>query len=140
MDFVRKTILIVDDDADDRELFAEAVKAADVSAQCIYAINGFNALELLSLTGMTTPDFIFLDLNMPLMDGKECLIHLRRLSGLKDIPVIILSTSFLAEDKTETLKLGASLYFTKPSTFDKLVNTVQFVLAEEWKNIEEFRY
>src|SRR5579872_246117 len=99
------TLLIVDDDADDLQFFVDAIAEIDQDVQCITASNGINALKLLE--GIETrPDYIFLDLNMPKMDGKQCLKHIRNSLLLHSIPVIIYSTSRLPEDIAETHALG----------------------------------
>lgn len=66
------TILIVDDDEDDKEMFIEVVSEIDNSTNCIQASNGYEALEILE-KNISLPDLIFLDLNMPRMNGKQCL-------------------------------------------------------------------
>ena len=124
-----KHILIVDDDSDDRELFMEALHEVDESVLCTYATNGHNALKTLKDPAFNRPDFIFLDLNMPMMDGKQCLKHLKKMPVIKEIPVIIFSTSTLHEDELEVQQLGASFFFTKPDYFGQLVETVKFILS-----------
>ena len=76
------------------------------------------------------PDYIFLDLNMALMDGKECLKKIREQNHLKSIPVIIFSTSSSQKDKEETQKLGANAFITKPP----LVSTLAEKLSDVFSN------
>ncbi|CAN5643300.1 response regulator [soil metagenome] len=109
-----KVIMIVDDDSDDRLLFSEAVEEMNSSYSCIEAKNGVDALTILNKV-TKLPDFIFLDLNMPLMNGKECLIELKNKVRLKNIPVIIYSTSKYKGDLDETKILGAVYYLVKPN-------------------------
>ena len=77
------SFFIVDDDVDDRNLFIEAVKEVDATIECITANNGEQALALLADPGTSLPDFIFLDLRMPRIDGKKCLIELKKNEKLK---------------------------------------------------------
>jgi CheY-like chemotaxis protein len=115
-----KTVLmIVDDDKDDRFFFQLAVKELGKDFECIMAENGLDAIE--KLKGMERlPDFIFLDLNMPLMNGKECLCVLKKDDRLKKIPVIMYSTSGFSEDIDTTQKLGAAYYLPKPANIVNL--------------------
>lgn len=111
----RKTVLmIVDDDKDDRFFFQLAVKELGKSYECIMAENGQDAIEKLEKMEHL-PDYIFLDLNMPLMNGKECLGELKKRAKLKDIPVIMYSTSGFSEDQDTTKKMGAAYYLPKPA-------------------------
>jgi CheY-like chemotaxis protein len=128
-----KLILVVDDDADDRDLFREALNDTDKSIGYTYARNGIEAIELLSRPNIVLPDFIFLDLNMPRLDGRECLIRLRHMPWLNEIPVIIFSTSKLDDECPSFKKLGASLCITKPLLFEDLKKVISFVISEEWK-------
>ena len=126
----RKLLMIVDDDKDDRFFFSSAIRKYNPSFECIEAENGVDALEQLR-KGAALPDFIFLDLNMPKMDGKECLIELKKDNALKDIPVIIYSTSDYKVDKELSKELGADYFLTKLSDIyplpEELVKAMQTV-------------
>jgi len=128
-----KLILVVDDDPDDRDLFREALNETNKNVGYICARNGIEAVELLSRPNIVLPDFIFLDLNMPRMDGRECLIRLRRMPWLNEIPVIIFSTSKLNDECASFKKLGANLCLTKPLLFEDLKKVISFVISEEWR-------
>jgi CheY-like chemotaxis protein len=108
-----KLILIVDDDADDRDLLIEGIQLIDVTTKCITAINGAEALQLLSKID-SKPDLIFLDLNMPRLNGKQFLAEIKSINALQEIPVVIYTTSKLSDDIEETKKLGAAYFITKP--------------------------
>lgn len=123
-----QTIMIVDDDDDDIELFCEAVKEVDHNIGCICATNGEEALNKLNKEGAPLPDFIFLDLNMPRLNGKQCLRKLKNSLKLRDIPVIIYSTSKLKEDVEETKQLGAASFLTKPDKINDLRHAIASVL------------
>ncbi len=123
----KKTFMIVDDDSDDCSFFCEAVTEIDAGVQCVVAVNGEDAL--LKLREMNTlPDFLFLDLNMPRMSGRQCLTELKKDLRLKDIPVIIFTTSSSQRDIDDTKKLGASYFLTKPSDFHSLHLKIQFAV------------
>ena len=98
----RKIIMIVDDDPDDRAFFCEALSEVDASIECICLKGGEEAIEHLEESSNEFPDFIFLDLNMPRMDGKQCLKQLKSNSNLSSIPVVIYTTSKSKEDIEET--------------------------------------
>ncbi|MFA5296864.1 MAG: response regulator [Lutibacter sp.] len=111
--------MIIDDDKDDRFFFKEALTEMLSSVECLEANSGIEALELLRKVEQL-PNFIFLDLNMRHMDGRECLKQLKRDDKLKHIPVIIYSTSFSEESTNELYKLGASRFLNKPTDMSKL--------------------
>ena len=111
--------LLVDDDEDDKEIFCLALAEVDPSIQCYIASDGIEALEMLSNPAFA-PDYIFLDLNMPLMSGKECLIEIKKRSHLEKTSVIMFSTSASQKDIEDTSELGASAFITKPPLISTL--------------------
>lgn len=125
--------LIVDDDADDRKLFIEAVKEIDKTIECKTAKNGELALDLLRDTGCPLPDFIFLDIRMPRIDGKKCLFEIKKDERLKHIPVIIYTTSKEVEESKELRNMGAFHFISKPSNTDEIFYLICFVLEEQTK-------
>jgi CheY-like chemotaxis protein len=133
----QKKILLVDDDADDRFFFQRAVKKIDGSYECITAQNGEDALEKLRAAARL-PDYIFLDLNMPLMNGKACLAELKRDERLKNIPVIIYTTSNFSKDFEDTMKMGAAHYMTKTSDINLLSGIIVLAMVEADKKQREF--
>lgn len=128
----KKRFFIVDDDLDDQELFIEAVNEVDSSIECISSSNCEEALDLLKNSKIDLPDVIFLDLNMPRLNGKQCLVELKRQAHLQHIPVIIYSTSSEKRDIEETARLGAAHFLTKPNKFEELCKAVSFVVAMDW--------
>jgi CheY-like chemotaxis protein len=134
---IAKTIMIVDDDADDRNLFYEALMEVDPSCQFISACNGEHALETLQSPGFTLPDFIFLDLNMPRMNGWQCLENLRKNKSCAGIPVIIYTTSQASEDDEKAKEPGAVYFLTKPNRFKDLVHGISCVMNQEWEKVRE---
>ena len=125
------SFLIVDDDADDRELFIEAVKEVDESIQCVVADNGQKALEILRDPLFSLPDFIFLDLRMPKVSGKKCLSEIKSDLRLKHIPVVIYTTSKEVEESKELEKMGAFHFISKPNNTDEIFYLISFVLGEQ---------
>ncbi len=113
------TILYADDDFDDRVLFAEAFLEISPSVSCLTVCDG---KELLLALGSATklPDVIFLDINMPVMDGRECLIALKRDRRLRTIPVVIYSTTSNQSEINSFYQLGASLFVRKPRSYPEL--------------------
>ena len=123
------SVLLIDDDIDDRMIFGEVLK--ELAPDIIYheAINGEDAL--IKLDNDLIPDLIFLDLNMPRVDGKQFLAEIQRISHLKHIPVIIYSTSSHESDKKETRELGAVYFITKPNSLHELTHILTDILQQK---------
>jgi CheY-like chemotaxis protein len=117
------TILYADDDRDDRELMTEALSKIDPSISCQTASDGQHVLELLRNSN-ELPDYIFLDINMPVMDGKQCLVELKNETRLKNIPVVIYSTTQDAKEINQLYRMGASSFIQKPNNFSELCATL----------------
>lgn len=115
----KKYFMIIDDDDDDRMFFKQALNEMLTSSISLEANDCIEALQLLGKTEQK-PDYIFLDINMPRMDGRECLLALKSDAKLKSIPVIMYSTSFTDNSIAELLALGASGYLNKPTDMNKL--------------------
>ena len=130
------TLFLADDDNDDAFLFAEILKEINPSIRLITAIDGEDALEKLTTKGALLPDVIFLDLNMPRMDGKECLAALKNDEKLRDIPVIMYTTSSQSRDIEETLQRGAICFITKPSSVKELREILAAISNNVHKNLE----
>jgi CheY-like chemotaxis protein len=124
--------LIVDDDEDDRELFSIAVEDVESTICCLGATDGEDALHGLKSGRFPKPDLIFLDLNMPRLNGIQTLIALKKDLRLKDIPVVIYSTSKLDQDKDETAKLGAVGFITKPTALSELQSAIAQILQDQF--------
>ena len=123
-----RVIMIIDDDEDDVELFCDALKEIDHDIQCVSASNGEEALSRLSTGEGPLPDYIFLDLNMPRLNGKQCLKRLKVNSKFQNIPVVIYSTSKSKEDMEETRQLGAVHFLTKPNRINDLRRAIASIL------------
>ena len=125
------TCFLVDDDADDQEIFESALKEIDPAIRCIMANDGTEALLKLNSDKTFAPDFIFLDLNMPGINGKQCLAEIKKDSRFKTTPVIIYSTTVSERDMEEINHLGAMTFFTKPSRFSELCTTLSGILGQK---------
>ncbi len=130
---MKKVILIIDDDEDDRYFFGEAVQEVDKTSSIICCENGEDALNLLKKEDTKLPDYIFLDINMPGISGKNCLIELKKLEKLTKTPVFMYSTSSQKKDDTEFKKLGAAHYFTKPCHYTEIKQIISFVTSNNWQ-------
>jgi CheY-like chemotaxis protein len=125
---IYKNILQIDDDSDDCELFLEALEAVS-TARYTAIYDPTEALRKL-IKNEVDPDVIFLDLNMPIMSGLEFLIEIKKQEKLKQIPIIIFSTSQLEDIKIEARVNGAHDFISKPSNFNDLKKILsQYTLA-----------
>ncbi|MES2681406.1 MAG: response regulator [Bacteroidota bacterium] len=107
--------LLIDDDEEDRDIFLMALNRLDPTIDLDYAVNGEEALKRLKSYRSRLPDYIFLDLNMQVMNGKECLTEIKKLPEISEIPVIIYSTSLNEKTIYDTLLLGAFDHIEKPT-------------------------
>lgn len=131
----QKMFFLIDDDIDDREIFILALKDIDTSIKCTTAKDGAEALDFLENNKNFIPDFIFLDLNMPRVNGKECLVEMRKMARLQNVPIYIYTTSSSDKDRLELLNIGATGFITKPYTVKKLVEILsQIISANEGKS------
>jgi CheY-like chemotaxis protein len=128
------TILLADDDEDDRLLTQDALKESRVLNQLNFVKDGVELLQYLRREGdyadklrYPRPSLILLDLNMPRMDGREALQHIKADEALKSIPVVILTTSKQEEDMIKGYGLGAASYITKPVNFEGLVDLMKAI-------------
>ena len=126
-----KTILLVDDDEDDQLIFKDAIKETSSEIECLTAANGRDAFLQLEKAS-STPSLIFLDLNMPVMNGFEFLERLKESDGFKKIPVVIYTTSDSPSDKKNTMNTGAVLFFTKTADFKLLKLKLREILQKEF--------
>jgi CheY-like chemotaxis protein len=122
-----KIILLADDDSDDTEMFCEALTSIDSTILCHTAVDGREALKILNdLEAL--PHIIFLDVNMPIMTGWQCLKILKVDERYKKIPVIIISTSAHQREIDIARDLGALCYFSKPNDFNQLKEVLQEII------------
>jgi len=128
-----KRILLVDDDADDQFYFTDAIHEVNETVQCEIANNGREAIEQIKLPA--PPDVIFHDLNMPVMNGYECLSYLKKEDRYKNIPVVIFTTSQNENNIERSRKMGAELFFTKPASFTTLCSKLGKILEMDFANL-----
>lgn len=108
-----RTVFLIDDDADDREIFSDSLASIDPAIVFEQAVNGQDAFEKLESRSFPKPDLIFLDLNMPVMDGRTFLKKIKENIHFSDIPVIIYSTSSSDLDKAFAIQHQAVMFLTK---------------------------
>jgi len=128
-----KSIFLAEDDIDDRILFEEALREVSLKTQLTIAKDGQHLIHILDQRVPPPPDMIFIDLNMPRKNGFECLEEIKQTPKLKDIPIIIFSTSAQPEAVNKVYEQGANYFIRKPNTFHLLKKTLQKVLAINWK-------
>ncbi len=126
-------VVLVDDDEDDRLLFKDAIEEVDINTNLLLFGNGQEFMDYISLSGQPLPHLVFLDLNMPIKDGIQCLTEIRSTSTLKDLSVAIYSTSSSEKDIEQTFIKGANIYINKPSDFSKLKKAIREVLKLNWQ-------
>lgn len=134
---ILKNIFLTEDDPDDREFFTTALNEIDESIQCEIAKNGKETIEKLK-NKEKLPDIIFLDLNMPLMNGFECLSKLKNDSHLARLPVVIFTTSSNPIDVQATHQLGADVFLIKPPSIPELVKKLQRILHIDFNSDSGF--
>lgn len=138
------TILICDDDEDDRVLTRQALEDAHIANELRFVNDGEELLDYLYQRGVYAgesglaprPGLILLDLNMPKLDGREALKVIKSDLTLHDIPVVVLSTSGLSEDIARSYQLGVNSFITKPVSFTGLVAAMH-ALGRYWLEIVE---
>ncbi len=123
-------VFIVDDDEDDRQFLMEVI--AQINPRTIFKQfnNGQDALHALEAAEASLPDIIFLDLNMPRLNGRQCLQQLKENKRTSDIPVVIYTTGKKEDDMEEAQKSGSIHYIIKPTCRKDLKKEIEFVLAE----------
>lgn len=126
-------ILLADDDEDDRMFFKEAMQEIKVKTNIAFVNDGAQLMDYLNHPGNTLPNVVFLDLNMPVKSGLECLVEIRRNNRLKDLSIVIYSTSSSEEDIEEAFVNGANIYIKKPNDFSLLKSSLSKVININWQ-------
>jgi CheY-like chemotaxis protein len=138
------TVLLADDDEDDRELISEALMSSGFAIQTRFVEDGQELLDYLRIQRTAAdsdpaapwPSLILLDLNMPRMDGREALAEMKADPTLRRIPVVVLTTSDDREEVTTAYDLGANAFITKPVTYAGLLEVMETV-AKHWSEVVE---
>jgi CheY-like chemotaxis protein len=113
-------IFIIDDNEDFVLLFCQAVAKSHPECQCLSAENGYSALRQLKFMLPTVPDFIFVDVKMPIMNGHEIVAELKKTDLLSSVPIVMYSAQAYPEDKAIAAAAGIVRFYEKPSTAEKL--------------------
>ena len=136
-------ILIADDDEDDREMIRDALKESRLLNNLHCVSDGEELMDYLHHRGKfedqiknPLPGLILLDLNMPRMDGREALREIKTHPQLRQIPVVVLTTSQAEEDIFRTYELGVNSFITKPVSFNDLVKVMKSI-GHYWFDIVE---
>jgi CheY-like chemotaxis protein len=138
------TILLADDDEEDRELTRDALQNSRLANEMKFAVDGQDLLDYLRKEGRWAgpdveaprPGIILLDLNMPKKDGREALAEIKSDDSLRRIPVVVLTTSKDESDVLSSYDLGVSSFITKPVTFGGLVDVMR-TWSDYWFEIVE---
>ncbi|HSD07419.1 response regulator [Flavobacterium sp.] len=135
MNRIKYNILLADDDEDDCDFFKDALDELQLPVNLVIVNDGQQLMNFLLETSIDNlPDLLFLDLNMPKKSGFECLTEIRQIDKLKNLPVIIFSTSLNNEIVDLTYKNGAIHYIQKPGEFPKLKRVIENALITTTKN------
>ncbi len=127
MELKIRDIYLIDDDSDDQELFTTALSLVDGTVNCRTETNSLKALDLLT-NQQLFPDLIFVDLNMPLLNGFEFLEFMKRSYFHKPIPIVVYSTASDDFSRRRSKELGAYEFITKPNTFQGVMNMLENIL------------
>jgi len=128
-------ITLADDDEDDRMFFTDAFDELKINTVVNTVNDGVALMDFLNAAETVLPNIIFLDLNMPLKSGIECLKEIKADAKFKDIVIAIYSTSSSEEDIENTFVLGANIYIKKPNNFGKLKEVLSEVVTINWQYI-----
>src|SRR5690349_12683576 len=127
-----RSILLIDDDTEDQEIFLDAVKEVDPHIHCRFANDAEAALKQLNEEILLKPDMLFIDLNMPKINGKQLLKEIKKAEHLKGIPVVMYSTFFGPRDIEEINSLGAVHHMVKATRFMELCSALKYILSKNW--------
>lgn len=129
--FLFQSLILADDDAEDHEIFREALLQVAPSINLSVVQNG---RELQSRLQHFVPDFIFLDLGMPGQDGLQCLRQIRNDPMMQHVHVVIFSGTAQPMKIAMAYEMGADLFIVKPDNFQKLVQTLDSILSMDWSH------
>lgn len=126
-------ILCIDNDPEDIDFFCDAVKQVDPTISFLFALGGQEALVLLSSINdiKQLPEYVFLDINMPRMDGKETLKEIRKIERYHSMQIIMLSTGLSPSDHEDYQQLGADHFMSKATSFQDLCDKLKAILKTQ---------
>lgn len=127
-------IALADDDEDDRVIFGEVLEEINIRTKLSIFKNGQELTVYLSLPDILLPDLLFLDINMPIKNGLQCLCEMRNNPRFDHIFIAIYSTSSSEKDIQNTFKNGADIYINKPNTFCEMLKVVEKALRTNWQH------
>ncbi|HEU4634129.1 MAG TPA: response regulator [Flavisolibacter sp.] len=122
------TCFLIDNDEEDQEIFSMALREADPAVQCTFVNNGPAALEKFATEPSFIPSVIFVDMNMPLMSGAQCLEEIKKLPHLRKVPVYMYSTAADPLAVAAVKELGAQDFIVKPASFKELTEILSRIL------------
>ena len=134
---VLQKLFIVDDDPEDRLLLKESIYTIDPALIIVEVETGNKFFSLLE---SDLPDLIFLDLDMPEINGLQCLHHIRSTPSLEMLPIVVFSSTTRSVNIDVAYEVGADLFFIKPFTYAELTNAVRAILRLDWihpKDVKE---
>lgn len=132
------SIVLVDDDEDDRNFFTRAVRNTSPAVRFVALGDGEKFMEFLDKEPMPRPNLVILDINMPGLSGLDCLKQIRQSADWSDLPVVMYSTSTQDTDVNESTKLGANLYVVKPKEISALYRLVNYLVNLDWSRRKPF--
>jgi CheY-like chemotaxis protein len=127
-----KVVLLIDDDKEDQEIFGDAIREVDQNVRFVSEFNSDQAISNISAMKRERPEIIFLDMNMPRLNGKQLLCELKNDPDMKSIPVVMCSTFFGDRDVKEISRLGAVHHMVKPTRFNELCQEIEKILKTRW--------
>lgn len=134
---MNRNLFLAEDDDEDKDLFTYIISEISSDIKISFANNGIKLMSLLD-NATQLPDFIFLDLNMPLKTGFECLHDIKNSEKWKQIKTIILSTSSHPEQIKEVYKMGADLYLEKPNSYSRFKDSLSKCLQMDWDTLKKY--
>jgi CheY-like chemotaxis protein len=127
-----RIVMLIDNDKEDQEIFSDAIREVDSSVRFLSESNSDEALFNMGGSNKPRPDLIFLDMNMPRVNGKQLLADIKSDPTMSGIPVVMCSTFFGDRDITDTERLGAVHHFVKPTRFNELCHEIGRILKTKW--------
>ena len=124
-------ILLADDDIDDRNIFEDLLKEGHPNVKLDYVRNG---IELMTFLKNFIPDLLFLDLDMPYKNGLQCLVEIRNADTLKELPVVIFSSTTRPVNIQTAYEMGAHLFLIKSSKMSEYAAALKAILSLNWNN------